>query len=56
LTVRFEQFSAAEPRVLSCSQLPAATLWPGGPEYFNQTDDIAGNYFAANTLAYIADA
>jgi lysosomal alpha-mannosidase len=32
-----------------------ATLWPGGPEYFNQTDGVAGNYFAANTLAFIAD-
>ena len=33
-----------------------ATLWPGGPGYFNQTDKVAGNYFATNTLAYIADA
>ena len=23
-----------------------ATLWPGGPEYFNQTDPVSGNYFA----------
>jgi len=33
-----------------------ATLWPGGPEYFNQTDPVAGNYFAANTQAWVADA
>jgi lysosomal alpha-mannosidase len=32
-----------------------APLWPGGPEYFNQTDAVAGNYFATNTLAFIAD-
>jgi lysosomal alpha-mannosidase len=32
-----------------------ATLYPGGPEYFNQTDPVAGNYFAANTQAYISD-
>ena len=33
-----------------------ATLWPdGGPHYFNQTDAVAGNYFAANTFAQIAD-
>eukprot|EP01043_Picozoa_sp_COSAG02_P046663 COSAG02_NODE_4386_length_5421_cov_4.810973_6_plen_904_part_00 len=33
-----------------------ATLYPGGPEYFNQTDKVAGNYFAANTQAYLSDA
>lgn len=32
-----------------------ATLYPGGPEYFNQTDPVAGNYFAVNTQAYISD-
>eukprot|EP00937_MAST-01D_sp_MAST-1D-sp2_P005627 g5627.t1 len=32
-----------------------ATLWPGGPAYFNQTDIVAGNYFAANTLATLQD-
>ena len=29
-----------------------APLWPSGPEYFNQTDQVAGNYFAANTQVY----
>ena len=33
-----------------------ATLWPDGPEYFNQTDKVSGNYFAANTQASISDA
>ena len=33
-----------------------ATLWPGGPEYFNQTDRVAGNYFATNTQASLSDA
>lgn len=32
-----------------------ATLWPGGPTYFNQTDAVAGNYFAVNSVAAITD-
>ena len=30
-----------------------APLWAGGPDYFSCTDDIACNYFAANTLGAI---
>ena len=33
-----------------------APLWPGGPGYFSCTDDIACNYFAANTLGAIYEA
>lgn len=32
-----------------------ATLWPGGPPYFSQTDPVSGNYFAVNTAASLSD-
>ena len=33
-----------------------STLWPSGPSYFNQTDNVSGNYFAVNTMAHLSDA